>query len=80
MYNDYLNVENLQRYVDGIKKKNYSFAINFMASKLPIDIIEEVYNKYGLKTLLIGLTNIAANLFEKITLCFGMIKHYQNRK
>ena len=65
MYNDYLNVENLQRYVDGIKKKNYSFAINFMASKLPIDIIEEVYNKYGLKTLLIGLTNIAANLFEK---------------
>jgi hypothetical protein len=65
LYRDYIKVKNIQRFVNTIKKKGQSFAINFMADKLPIEIIDEVYNKYGLKTLLIGLTNISAHLFDK---------------
>ena len=67
LYRDYnkLNIEGIQRFVDKIKKDKKAFAINFLAHKLPIELIDEVYNKYGLKTLLIGLTNMSADLFGK---------------
>ena len=65
LYRDYLNIEGIQRFVDKIKKDKKAFAINFLAYKLPIELIDEVYNKYGLKTLLIGLTNMSADLFGK---------------
>jgi len=48
-----------------IKGKPNTFAINFLASKLPKSVIDEVYDKYGLKKLLLGLTYITATIIDK---------------
>jgi hypothetical protein len=58
-------IESFVRSKAMVKGKPNTFAINFLARMLPKSVIDEVYNKYGLQKLLLGLTYITATILDR---------------
>jgi hypothetical protein len=63
-YRDYkdLDIKVIDRFIKKLADKDYTIAVNFLADKLPKDLIDTIYQKYGLKTLLLGMLYIVRNL------------------
>jgi hypothetical protein len=63
-YRDYkdLDIKVIDRFIKKLADKDYTIVVNFLADKLPKDLIDTIYQKYGLKTLLLGMLYIVRNL------------------